>query len=91
MPRPRLRRRICGKPCSNYFKPAGIGIRDLEEVTLNHAEFEALRLKDLQGFSQEECAKQMEVSQPTFHRILLSARKKTSEAIIKGKAIKIIK
>ena len=89
MPRPRLRRRICGKPCSNYFKPAGIRIRELNEVVLNYAEFEALRLKDLQGLQQEECAKQMEVSQPTFHRILLSARKKTSEAIIQGKAIKI--
>ena len=91
MPRPRIRRRICGKPRSNYFKPAGIGLRELDEVILTPGEFEALRLKDLQGFPQEECAKQMEVSQPTFHRILLSARKKTSEAIIKGKAIKIIK
>ncbi len=89
MPRPRLRRRICGRPISNYFKPAGIGIRELDEVILTQGEFEALSLKDLQGFSQEECAKQMEISQPTFHRTLLSARKKTSEAIIKGKAIKI--
>ncbi|MCK5107424.1 MAG: DUF134 domain-containing protein [Nanoarchaeota archaeon] len=90
MPRPRLRRRICGRPSSHYFKPAGIGIRELDEVILTQGEFEALRLKDLQGLSQEESAKEMEVSQPTFHRILLSARKKTSEAIIKGKAIKIM-
>ena len=91
MPRPRLRRRIRGRPCVNYFKPAGQRIVNLDDVILNKAEFEALRLKDLKGLPQDECARQMEVSQPTFHRILLSARKKTSEAIIKGKAIKIIK
>jgi predicted DNA-binding protein (UPF0251 family) len=79
-----------GRPCVNYFKPAGQRIIDLGEIILSKDEFEALRLKDLQGLPQDECAKQMEVSQPTFHRILLSARKKTSEAIIKGKAIKII-
>jgi predicted DNA-binding protein (UPF0251 family) len=91
MPRPRLRRRIRGRPCVNYFKPAGQRIVNLDEIILNKAEFEALRLKDFKGLSQSECAKEMNISQPTFHRILLSAREKTSEAIIKGKAIKIIK
>jgi len=91
MPRPRLRRRIMGKPCVNYFKPAGIRVTELEEAILAKDEFEAVRLKDLLGFPQEECAKKMEVSQPTFHRILSSARKKISDAIINGKAIKIVK
>ena len=31
----------------------------------------------------------MNISQPTFHRIVLSARKKIADAIINGKAIKI--
>jgi len=31
----------------------------------------------------------MQISQPTFHRILLSAREKVTEALVKGKAIKI--
>ena len=64
-------------------------MRELEEVILSVEEFEAVRLKDLEGLEQEECAKKMKISQPTFHRLVLSARKKIAEAIIKGKAIQI--
>ena len=52
-------------------------------------EYEAVRLKDLEGLEQEECARKMNVSQPTFHRLVLSARKKIADAIINGKAIRI--
>ena len=55
------------------------------------SEFEALRLVDVNNTPQEEAANNMEVSQPTFSRILSSARKKVADAIINGKAIKIIK
>jgi len=89
MVRPRLCRRIKFNPNITYFKPQGIPLRDLEEIILNVDEFEAIRLKDLESLEQEECAKKMKISQPTFHRLILSARKKISEAIIKGKAIKI--
>ncbi|MFA5839003.1 MAG: DUF134 domain-containing protein [Candidatus Paceibacterota bacterium] len=91
MPRPCKRRRIRGNPNSNYFKPAGIPIRELNEVELDISEFEAIRLKDLEGLEQEECAKKMNISQPTFHRIISSARKNIADAIINGKAIKIEK
>lgn len=91
MPRPRLNRRIRGKPNSNYFKPAGIPLKDLVEISLEMQEFEALRLIDFLKISQDEAAKKMEISQPTFSRILKTAREKVSEAIINGKAIKIEK
>ena len=89
MPRPRLRRRVRGRPNSSYFKPAGIPVRDIEEVILNPDEFEAIRLIDFQEISQEEAANKMQISQPTLSRILKSARKKISDSIINGKAIKI--
>jgi len=89
MVRPRLCRRILAEPNVTYFKPRGIPMRELEEVILSVEEFEAVRLKDLEGLEQEECAKKMKISQPTFHRLVLSARKKIAEAIIKGKAIQI--
>lgn len=89
MPRPRLCRRISFRPNVSYFKPAGIRIIDLEESILTVDEFEAVRLKDLLGLEQEEAAKRMNISQPTFHRLLLSARKKIADAIVNGKAIKI--
>ena len=52
-------------------------------------EFEAVRLKDLEGFDQEKAAKIMGISQPTFHRLIITARKKLADAIVNGKAIKI--
>jgi len=91
MPRPRLKRRICGRISSDYFKPAGIRITELEETILSMEEFEAIRLIDFQEIPQEEAAKKMQISQPTLSRMLKSARKKLSDAIINGKAIKIIK
>jgi len=89
MPRPRLRRRVRFMPGVNYFKPAGVRLRELEEVILTVDEFEALRLKDLLGLGQEEAAKKMGISQPTFHRLVLAARKKIADALVEGKAIKI--
>jgi uncharacterized protein len=89
MPRPRLCRRVCFPPGLTYFKPAGIRLVDLEESVLTVDEFEALRLKDLEGLEQETAAGRMAVSQPTFHRILSSARKKIADAIVNGKAIRI--
>lgn len=91
MVRPRLCRRIRFRPEATYFKPQGIPMRDLEVVELTVEEAEALRLKNVKGLDQVECAKQMKTSQSTFQRILSSAHKKTSKALIQGKAIKIIK
>ncbi|MFH1802955.1 MAG: DUF134 domain-containing protein [archaeon] len=89
MPRPRLRRRICFNPAVTYFKPAGIPLKTLEEVTIKQDELEALRLNNLKGLSQEEAAEQMKISQPTLHRLLVEARKKVTDALVNGKAIKI--
>jgi predicted DNA-binding protein (UPF0251 family) len=89
MPRPRIRRRVCFEPGVTFFKPAGIPLNELEESVLTVEELEAIRLKELEGFGQEECAKKMGVSQPTFHRIISSARKKLADAVVNGKAIKI--
>lgn len=64
-------------------------MQGLEIVVLAVEEFEAVRLKDLEELEQEECAERMGISQPTFHRILSAARKKISDALINGKAIRI--
>lgn len=89
MVRPRLCRRVRFNPDVTYFKPRSIPLNKLEEVILHVDEFESVRLKDLEGLEQEECAKKMNISQPTFHRLILSARKKITDAIVHGKAIKI--
>ena len=64
---------------------------DLENSKLTIDEFEAIRLKDFLNLEQIACAEKMEISQPTFNRILTSARKKIADAIINGKAIEIEK
>jgi predicted DNA-binding protein (UPF0251 family) len=89
MPRPRLCRRIWNKPDVTYFKPAGIRMIELEEINLTMDELEAIRLKDFLGLEQIDAAKKMNISQPTLHRLLQSARKKVADALINGKAIKI--
>ena len=89
MPRPRLCRRIRFNPNVTYFKPQGVPLRFLEVIELTTEEAEALRLKNIKDLDQEEAAKKMNTSQSTFQRILASAYKKVSEALIEGKAIKI--
>ncbi|MCW7075215.1 MAG: DUF134 domain-containing protein [Candidatus Methanospirare jalkutatii] len=63
-------------------------IRGSEEV-LKVEELESIRLKDLLGLTQEEAARRMGVSQPTFHRILQAARRKIASALVEGKALRI--
>jgi predicted DNA-binding protein (UPF0251 family) len=89
MPRPCCCRRVNGSPAAATFKPVGIPIRDLEEVVMTLDEFEALRLADLEGLYQEQAAAQMKVSRPTFSRIIESARRKMSDALVHGKALRI--
>jgi len=76
-------------PEITYFKPQGVPLRMLEESKITFDEFEAVRLKDLEGLEQEECAKKMRISQPTLHRLLVSARKKIADALVNGKALSI--
>jgi len=89
MPRPRKRRRIRFKPHAYYFKPQGIPMRHLEEVNLLREELEALKLYYVDELEQIQAAKKMEISQPTFARILASANKKIAKALIQAKAINI--
>jgi len=89
MPRPPCCRRVAGKPACCLFKPAGVPGWSLPEVRLQVDELEALRLADLEGLYQEEAARKMKVSRPTFGRIVESARKKVAEALIEGKVLRI--
>lgn len=64
-------------------------MRYLEEVQITVEEAESIRLKDIEGLEQRQCAEKMNISRPTFQRVLASARRKTAEALLKGKAIRI--
>jgi predicted DNA-binding protein (UPF0251 family) len=89
MARPFKCRRVAFMPHVTYFKPAGIPLRALEEIILTVEEAEAIRLKDLEGLEQEEGAGKMNISRPTFQRVLVSARQKLASGLLNGKAIRI--
>ena len=89
MGRRQLWRKVSFIPPITYFKPAGIPVATLGEVNLLVEEAEAIRLKDLEGLEQEECAQKMNISRTTFSRILDSARQKIADALLNGKAIRI--
>lgn len=87
--RPIGNRHIKFDPQVKYFKPRGVPLRSIKEILLTKEEVEALRLKNIKGWDQNECADKMKTSQSTFQRILSSAYQKISQAIIEGQAIKI--
>lgn len=89
MSRPPKCRRVEFMPELTFFKPAGVPLRDLEEISVTVEELEAIRLKDVEGLEQEACAERMGISRPTYHRILSSARAKVARALVEGKAIRV--
>ena len=93
MPRPRvcLCPGIKFEPNTVYFKPQGVPMRHLQEVELSIEEIEAYRLRYINDLEQKGAAKKMHTSPSTYQRILYSAYKKIADALINGKAIRIIK
>ena len=89
MPRPCCCRRVNAEPGAAYFKPRGVPIRMLEEVTLTLDEFEALRLADHEGLYQEAASQQMGISRPTFSRLIAEARRKVARFLVRGAALRI--
>jgi len=87
--RPKIKRKISSIHGASHFTPIMHHSEPVEEICLGADELEALMLKDLQGLEQKKAAAQMGISQPTFHRILLKARKKLADAVVNGKQLKI--
>ena len=88
LPRPSKRRKVCKLPDTKEFRPVG-ELHDEAIVTLSVDEFEAVRLIDRQGFSQEECGRYMQVSRTTVQTIYNSARKKIARALVEGMTLRI--
>ena len=87
MARPTKWRKIENVPIVPYFIPSDKDVDQIPENILKLEELEAVRLKDLEGLEQSECAEKMEISRPTFQRILLSAREKIADSLVNGKII----
>ena len=83
MPRPRRCRRVCCIPSQIAFGPLN-GEQNAEPIALGVDEFEAIRLIDLNGLSQEECARRMDVARTTVQAIYASAREKVARCLVIG-------
>ena len=90
MARKQKNRIVKQPPLYGDFKPTGIAARYLPEIELTLDEYEALRLSDYEGMSQEEASLEMSISRPTFTRLIEKARRKIVDFIINGKKLKII-
>lgn len=87
MPRPKRNRLVVTPPVMEGFRPFGIPMVNLEPVILLYEEYEAMRLADYEGLTQQQASEKMKVSRPTFTRIYEKARRTIAQAFVEGKAI----
>ncbi|MGN8896322.1 DUF134 domain-containing protein [Flavonifractor sp. HCP28S3_F3] len=87
MPRPKKCRRVCAMPRCSSFGPLE-GERS-EPVGMVLEEYEAIRLIDLLGCTQEECAGQMGVARSTVQQVYDRARRKLALALVEGRRLVI--
>ncbi|MDR3541599.1 MAG: DUF134 domain-containing protein [Desulfosporosinus sp.] len=89
MPRPRKWRKVCCLPENQRFGPLNVSINQEHFVIMLVDEYETIRLIDLEGFTQEECADQMNIARTTVQRIYNDARIKLADSLVNGKALMI--
>ena len=88
MPRPRKCRKVCLLPDNDGFVPVRGG-EELTPIVLNVDEYEAIRLIDREGFSQEQCGEYMRIARTTVQQIYAAARKKLADALVEGLPLRI--
>ncbi len=90
MARPRKFRKISSIPEAEGLIPIGYNKDDCPfEVKMTYDEYETIKLIDLLGMNQEECAIKMDISRPTVTNIYNDARYKLADALINEKILLI--
>lgn len=87
MPRPRKWRRVCDLPENRYFGPLDGRFSSGSFITMTVDEYETIRLIDLNGLNQEECAERMNIARTTVQGIYSEARKKVAGSLVNGKIL----
>lgn len=88
MARPRKRRCVCDMPANSSFAPMGQPTEP-ETVIMAVEEYETIRLIDLAGYTQEDCADQMGIARTTVQGIYNDARRKLADVLVNGKRLSI--
>ncbi|MCF7911745.1 MAG: DUF134 domain-containing protein [Candidatus Cloacimonetes bacterium] len=89
MPRPQKDRIVGQPPVYTEFKPAGVRRKSLDTIILSIDEYEAIRLTDYLNMEHAQAAEEMEISRPTFTRLIEQARLKLAQFLIEGKYLSI--
>ncbi|WNO11516.1 DUF134 domain-containing protein [Teredinibacter sp. KSP-S5-2] len=89
MVRPKKGRRIGCRPAFSCFKPNGVPLSQLDSVSLQADELEAIRLADLLNLNHQQAADEMAVSRQTFGNIVARARHKVAQSLVEGMALTI--
>lgn len=89
MSRPKKCRRICALPNNDSFGPLNLQQNEEISISMTLDEYETIRLIDLLGCMQEDCAEQMGVSRTTVQAVYNTARKKLADALVNGKKLVI--
>ena len=87
MARPKKSRKVCHFPQTLSFLPAENTSK--EPVILTVDEYEAIRLIDKEGLSQEQCSEFMRVARTTVQQVYASARKKLAQTLVDGRPLRI--
>ena len=87
MPRSAKCRRVCQMPTHCRFSPERPAHREAVELTVE--EYEALRLMDYLGLTQEEAAAQMGVARSTVQQVYDTARRRLAQALVEGRRLHI--
>ena len=88
MPRPRKNKKVCCLPFSNLYGSKGIKSEG-DIIVMTVEEYESIRLIDLEGLTQEECAERMQVARATVQSIYKDAKYKVAESLVNGNTLKI--
>ncbi len=87
MSRPKKWRIVCCMPDRDRFGPLDPRPVHGDTVHMTIDEYETIRLIDLEKFTQEECAVQMNVARTTVQGIYDNARTKLAESLVNGREI----
>ena len=88
MPRPVKSRKVCHYPQTQAFHPISDNENN-DPIVLWVEEYEAIRLIDKEGFSQEQCSAFMQIARTTVQRIYETARRKIATALVDGRPLRI--
>ena len=89
MARPRKLKKIYTLPQFCRFAPLDGQGAAPESLTMSVEEYEVIRLIDVEGLNQEECAAAMEIARTTVQGLYAGARQKLGDFLVNGRTLHI--